>query len=176
MGEDEAGGAAQDAGQLSYEFHGYVFTSRRETPPEYRRRVSSPRVFRVTAGFAEQDERLGSSASVEVRRDTAPGPAEAEALVWPAVWAETVRRLGEGDWRPSLNWLDVVELLAGQEAAPVSPPESDAGLPGPPSGHRPDNSKKRGARPDEAAGERTGRSHAPVRLDDPDFPRPGRRG
>ena len=23
MGEDEAGGAAQDAGQLSYEFHGY---------------------------------------------------------------------------------------------------------------------------------------------------------
>ena len=75
--------AARDGvGHVSYEFHGYVFTSRRETPQEYRRRVSSPRVFRVTAGFAERDERLGSSASIEVRRDAAPGPAEAEALVW----------------------------------------------------------------------------------------------
>ena len=118
----DEGGAARDVGHVSYEFHGCVFTSRRETPEEYRRRVSSQRVFRVTAGFAEHDERLGSSASVEVRRDAAPGPAEAEALVWPAVWAETARRLGEGDWRPSLNWLDVVELLTGQGTAPVSPP------------------------------------------------------
>jgi hypothetical protein len=73
-------------------------------------------VFRVTAGFAEHDERLGSSASVEARRDTGPGPAEAEELLWPAVWAETVRRLGEGDWRPSLYWLDVVEVPNSQEA------------------------------------------------------------
>ena len=113
MGEDEAGGAAQDAGQLSYEFHGYVFTSRRETPPEYRRRVGSPRVFRVTAGFAEHDERFGSSASIEVRRDTPPTREEAEDLVWPAIWQVTRGALGEGDWRPSLNWLDVVELLDG---------------------------------------------------------------
>jgi len=70
-------------------------------------------VFRLTAGFAEHDERLGSSASVEVRRDTAPAPAEAEQLIWPAVWAVTVSALGEGDWRPSLNWLDVIELLGG---------------------------------------------------------------
>jgi hypothetical protein len=32
-------------------------------------------------------------------------------LVWPAVNKETTRALGEGDWRPSLNWLDVFELL-----------------------------------------------------------------
>jgi hypothetical protein len=122
MSEGEAGGQAQDACTVSYEFHGYAFTSRRETPQEYGRRADAPRVFRVTAGFAEHDERLGSSASVEVRRDTAPGPEEAEELVWPAVWAETVRRLGEGDWRPSLNWLDVVEVLTGQEGNEDSGP------------------------------------------------------
>jgi hypothetical protein len=27
--------------------------------------------------------------------------------VWPAVNKETTRALGEGDWRPSLNWIDV---------------------------------------------------------------------
>jgi hypothetical protein len=32
-------------------------------------------------------------------------------LVWPAVNEETTRALGEGDWRPSLNWIDVFELL-----------------------------------------------------------------
>ncbi len=100
---------------------GYVFTSRRETAEEYRRRTGRAggrtaagpfRQFRVTAGFAEHDECLGSSASVEVERETAPAPEEAEQLVWPAVWEVTVRALGDGDWRPSLNWLDVVELLA----------------------------------------------------------------
>ena len=116
---------------------GYVFTRRRETPEEYRRRTasaSSPaesstgspagssagspaaagpaqRVFRLTAGFAEHDERLGSSASVEVRRETPPSLAEAERLIWPAVWEVTISALGDGDWRPSLNWLDVIELL-----------------------------------------------------------------
>ena len=106
---------------------GYVFTSRRETPEEYRRRTASAesltespaaagpaqRVFRLTAGFAEHDERLGSSASVEVRRETPPSLAEAERLIWPAVWEVTISALGDGDWRPSLNWLDVVELLDG---------------------------------------------------------------
>ena len=108
---------------------GYVFTSRRETPEEYRRRTASAgspagsstgspaaagpaqRVFRLTAGFAEHDERLGSSASVEVRRETPPSLAEAERLIWPAVWEVTISALGDGDWRPSLNWLDVIELL-----------------------------------------------------------------
>jgi hypothetical protein len=47
---------------------------------------------------------------VEVDQPTVPTREEAERLVWPAIWAETARALGEGDWRPSLNWLDVVEL------------------------------------------------------------------
>lgn len=104
---------------------GYVFTSRRETAEEYRRRTTSAespaespavagpaqRVFRLTAGFAEHDERLGSSASVEVRREKAPSLQEAEKLIWPAIWEVTIGALGDGDWRPSLNWLDVIELL-----------------------------------------------------------------
>jgi hypothetical protein len=102
----------------------YVFTSRPETPEERRKRTGGPpspaaaaggraRAFRVTAGFAEHDERFGSSASIEVRRDTPPTREEAEDLVWPAIWQVTRGALGEGDWRPSLNWLDVVELLDG---------------------------------------------------------------
>jgi hypothetical protein len=47
---------------------------------------------------------------VEVDQPTVPTREEAERLVWPAIWAETARALGEGDGRPSLNWLDVVEL------------------------------------------------------------------
>jgi hypothetical protein len=107
-------------------YFGYVFTSRRETAGEYQRRTGSaatpapapaaagpPRVFRLTAGFAEHDERLGASASIDVQRDTAPTRAEAENLIWPEIWAVTTRALGDGDWRPSLNWLDVIELRGG---------------------------------------------------------------
>jgi hypothetical protein len=103
---------------------GYVFTSRLETAEEYQRRASpaapvpsatagAPRVFRLTAGFAEHDERLGVSATIDVQRDTAPTRAEAEQLIWPEIWAVTSRALGDGDWRPSLNWLDVIELRGG---------------------------------------------------------------
>ncbi len=45
-----------------------------------------------------------------MRRENAPTREEAEALIWPAVWEVTAEALGEGDWRPSLSWLDVVEL------------------------------------------------------------------
>jgi hypothetical protein len=48
--------------------------------------------------------------AVEVVRQAAPDRDEAVRLVWPAVEAETSRALGEGDWRPSLNSLEVVEL------------------------------------------------------------------
>jgi hypothetical protein len=109
---------------LSEQPCGYFFTSRPETAEECRRRRADPadpaetatagggslRTFRVTAGFAEHNERLGSTATVIVRRETAPERAEAERLVWPAVEEETRRVLGHGDWWPSLNWLDVVEL------------------------------------------------------------------
>jgi len=111
------------------QYRGYVFTSHRESPEEYRQRTGSsagagaaaparaaapagtPRVFRLIAGFAEHDERFGSTAVVEVRRETVPSRDEAEQLIWPAIDAETTRALGAGDWRPSLNWLDVIELL-----------------------------------------------------------------
>jgi hypothetical protein len=31
--------------------------------------------------------------------------------VWPAVWAETRRVLGEGDWQPTIRRVVVTELL-----------------------------------------------------------------
>ena len=103
------------------EYEHYVFVSRRETPEEYRQRTGSSacpvavagpaRRYRIIAGFAEHDERFGSRAEVEVERAAAPAREEAVQLVWPAVDAETTRALGEGDWRPSLNWIDVFELL-----------------------------------------------------------------
>jgi hypothetical protein len=101
------------------DFLGYVFTSRRETTEECRQRTSSsPRPaapepghrFWLRASFAEHDEKFGSSAEIEVVRQAAPDRDEAVRLVWPAVEAETSRALGEGDWRPSLNSLEVVEL------------------------------------------------------------------
>ena len=108
---------------------GYQFTSRQETPEEHQQRTGSApptapspaagqdRTFRLTAGFAEHDERYGGRASVQVSRPAPPAWAEAEALIWPAVEAATEQALGQGDWRPSLNWLEVTELLAtGQQA------------------------------------------------------------
>jgi hypothetical protein len=101
------------------DFLGYVFTSRREATEEYRQRTgSSPPTaalgpghrFRLRASFAEHDEKFGSSAEIEVVRQAAPDRDEAVRLVWPAVEAETSRALGDGDWRPSLNSLEVVEL------------------------------------------------------------------
>jgi hypothetical protein len=99
------------------EYLGYVFTRRRETPEEYRQRAagsSGPGPgpgFRLLAGFAEHDEKFGSSAEVVVRWGTAPTRDEAVQLIWPAIEEETARALGAGDWRPSLNWLDLIELL-----------------------------------------------------------------
>jgi hypothetical protein len=100
---------------------GYQFTSRRETPEEHQRRTGSAavpapaagqgRTFRLTAGFAEHDERYGGSASVQVSRPTPPSRAEAEALIRPAIEAAAEQALGPGDWYPSLNWLEVTELL-----------------------------------------------------------------
>jgi hypothetical protein len=102
---------------------GYQFTSRRETPAEYRQRTGSAaipaqaagrdRTFLLTAGFAEHDERYGGRAAVQVSRPAPPDRAEAKALVWPAVETATEQALGPGDWQPALNWLEVIELLTG---------------------------------------------------------------
>jgi hypothetical protein len=45
---------------------------------------------------------------------------EAEKLIWSAIWAETRRALGEGDWQPSLASLRMTRLLG-------LPPAGDAG-------------------------------------------------
>ncbi len=104
------------------DFLGYTFTSRQETPGEYAERTGSPgppeaagpaRRFRLTAGFFDHDVRFGSSVTIEVQREAAPGRHEAARLVRPAIEVEIARALGEGDWRPSLSSLDVVELLGG---------------------------------------------------------------
>jgi hypothetical protein len=102
---------------------GYEFSSRRETPAEYQERTGAAgapgptagpgRMFRVCASIAEHDERISGSVSVLVARLTVPSRAEAEQLIWPAVDAATADALGPGDWRPSLNSLDVIELLGG---------------------------------------------------------------
>jgi hypothetical protein len=110
------------AGQLrTYSEHiSYTFTSRPETPEERGKRVASGtalvppgpgRAFQLTAGFAEHDERLGSSATTVIRRESAPYRDEAEQLIWPAIWKVTVEALGDGEWHPSINWLDAIELL-----------------------------------------------------------------
>jgi len=114
------------------DFYGYVFTSQHESADEYLARTGtawtpdragpsesagSPRTFRITAGFAEHDVRFGASASVHVLRPTAPGRDEAEQLVWPAVEEATMKALGEGDWQPSLNWIDAIELWPSEPLA-----------------------------------------------------------
>jgi hypothetical protein len=102
------------------DYDGYVYTSRSETAEEFRARTGSaaepvraglPRTYRLVTGFAEHDERFGSAATVDVQRDAPPEREDAAELLWPAIGAEVTRALGQGDWRPSMNWLDVVELL-----------------------------------------------------------------
>jgi len=104
------------------DFLGYTFTSRRETPEEYRQRVGwspgppavgQPREFRITAGFTEDDVKFGSEAYALVQTETAPTREEAVELVWPAVWEETRRALGEGDWLPTIRRVVVTELIGG---------------------------------------------------------------
>jgi hypothetical protein len=124
------------------EFLGYVFTSRHETQEEYLERAgqahsaastasaADQRAFLITAGFAEHDARFGASASLYAQLASAPAREEAVRLVWPAVVQETARALGAGDWQPSLNWLDVVELRPDTRDAPGWPGDC-----GSPSGH-----------------------------------------
>lgn len=108
---------------------GYTFVSRFETAEEYRRRTgTSPGdgvlvptgTYLLDAGIAEHDVKWGSSARLEVSSDPAPTRAEAEKLIWPAIWEQTRRALGEGDWRPSLGSLHMTRLLG-------PPPAGDAG-------------------------------------------------
>ncbi len=123
------------------EYLGYVFTSRRETPEEYHQRTGSSatpvaaagpaRRYRLIAGFAVHDEKFGSSAEIEVRRETPPARDEAEKLVWPAIWERIRNALGEGEYRPSLNRLDVVELLDEESPAEAGPAEAGPAEAGP---------------------------------------------
>ena len=65
------------------------------------------------AGPGSQPWRVsfGSSVQLEVRQQAALDRDEAVRLGWPAIERQIAQALGEGDWRPSLSWLDVVELL-----------------------------------------------------------------
>jgi hypothetical protein len=110
-------------------FLGYQFTSRRERAAEYRERTGSlaPDAairptgrYKILARFAEHDERFSSWAETEVGRGTPPSRTEAEQLIWPAIEAETARALGPGDWRPSLLYMDLIEL-AGADHEPGAP-------------------------------------------------------
>jgi hypothetical protein len=101
-------------------FLGYVFTTRTETGPEYQERTRTPgrtaaaggpRVFSVRARFADHDVRFSSALAIEAQCESAPTREQAVGLVWPAIESEITRALGAGDWRPSLSWLEVVELL-----------------------------------------------------------------
>ncbi len=104
-----------------FSFLGYDFVSRRESAEEYRERTSAGtaapglteprRRFEIHADFAEHDEKIGGAAMTVIERETKPTREEAEELVYPVVHAATTWRLGEGDWRPSLNYLEVRELL-----------------------------------------------------------------
>jgi hypothetical protein len=46
-----------------------------------------------------------------VEQDAAPPRAAAEQLAWPLVQAVVQARLGPGEWRPSLNTIEVLGLL-----------------------------------------------------------------
>ena len=108
---------------------GYTFASRFEAAEEYRRRTGTSAgdgvlvptdTYLLDAGFAEHDVKWGSSAELEVSSDPAPTREEAEKLIWPAIWAQTRRVLGEGDWQPSLASLSITRLLG-------PPPAGDLG-------------------------------------------------
>jgi hypothetical protein len=102
------------------DYLGYTFVSRFETAEECRRRTGTwagggvlvpSDTYLLHAGFFDHDIKWGSSAQLEVSSDPAPTREEAEKLIWPAIWAQTARVLGEGDWRPSLGSLHMTRLL-----------------------------------------------------------------
>jgi hypothetical protein len=110
---------------------GYTFVSRFETADEYRRRTGTSAgdgilvptdTYLLDAGFFDHDIKWGSSAQLEVSSDPAPTREEAEKLSWPAIWAQTRRQLGEGDWRPSLSTLRMTRLIG-----PPPPGDDDVG-------------------------------------------------
>lgn len=113
-------------------FLGYQFTRRRERAGEYRERTGSlaPDAairptgrYKILARFAEHDERFSSWAETEVARAAPPSRTEAEQLIWPAIDAETARALGPGEWRPSLLYIDLIELV-GEDHEPEAPTAS----------------------------------------------------
>jgi hypothetical protein len=80
--------------------------------------------FRILARFAQHDERFAAWAEAEVVRAQPPTRAESEQLIWPVIDAETARALGPGEWRPSLLYMDLIELV-GEQRDPDAPPVAD---------------------------------------------------
>jgi hypothetical protein len=113
------------------EYLGYTFASRFETAEECRRRTGTSAgdgvlvpsgTYLLHWGFFDHDIKWGSSAELEVSSDPAPTREEAEKLIWPAIWAQTARSPGKGDWQPSLSSLSMTRLLE-------PPPTGDVGRP-----------------------------------------------
>lgn len=116
-------------------FLGYQFSSRRERPGEYRERTGSLATdaaigptarYKILARFAEHDERFAAWAQTEVVRAAPPTRTEAEQLIWPVIDAETSDALGPGEWRPSLLYVDLIELV-GEQRDPEAPSAADGG-------------------------------------------------
>jgi hypothetical protein len=114
---------------------GYTFTSRFETAEEYRKRTGTSAgggvlvptgTYLIEAGFFDHDLKWGSSARLEVSSDPAPTREEAKELISPAMWAQTRRQLGEGDWRPSLSRLLLTRLLGPPPSAADADTDADA--------------------------------------------------
>jgi hypothetical protein len=97
---------------------GYQFTSRQR-----RRRNTNSGPVHSTGPVASPDRTFCLTVLRRARRTLrrlglGPGhppypaqPGRGRRLLWPAVEEATEQALGSGDWRPSLNWLEVIELL-----------------------------------------------------------------
>ena len=111
------------------DYLGYTFTSRSRRPRSAGGVRGPPP---ATGCWCRRTRTCSWPGSPSTMRSSAPRPGwkcpatsapardAAEKLIWPAIWAETSRALGPGDWRPSLGWLDMIRLLGPAPAGDVA--------------------------------------------------------
>ena len=125
------GGERTDRGMSAEESddaYGYKFTTRDETPQEYRVRTEAPADveglvpgggYQLLAGYSEDDNKFGGDATAYVDSDSPLTRQEAQRLAEEAIDADAQRKIrliypneeGERDLRPSLRSLEVIRLL-----------------------------------------------------------------
>ena len=132
----EAGSGEQPA------HYGYEYTTRDETPGEYRSRTGMAAsaaalvpggTYRLLASYAENDHKFGGDATSDVDSDVPLPREEAQRLAEDAIDADARRRIAsiypndgsEMEVRPSLSSLSVIRLL--DLAPPVAPATSLTG-------------------------------------------------